>query len=170
MKQLLQNLVRHVQDDIEIVLKLHPLEPAANVEQFRQMAIAHAGKISIAEKDSDIYSLIDRSLLMIGFDSAALLEAIALSKPCITITTPGMPQGMHSMFNDKNLEEAIKAVDLDNVECITGLIDKASHDPVFYEEWVNAARGQGLYLYANNYIGNCRAFIEKFITHKTAHS
>lgn len=164
MIELLESLIKwKIQQPI--LLKIHPLEPADNIDAFRRLSAASGGKVVIAEPGADIYKLIVESSLILGFDSAVLLEAITLSKPCITITTEKTPNGIHGMFDNNDLMDAIVPVSQKDSETLSGLLKRIANDVVFYREWSSKAQKLGLDLYENNYLENCRNFTHSVVAH-----
>lgn len=157
-RQLL-NLLLERKVEHPIVLKIHPLEPAANSAAYIAIAGSSGGKIKIAEQGADIYKLITESMVVVGFDSAVLLEATTLSKPCITVTTGKAPMGIHGMFHVDDLIEAIVTVPIEQIDQIEALLNNAANNKDFYNEWVTRAERIGLELYANDYAGNSRKFL-----------
>lgn len=146
-----------------IWLKLHPLEPEAYANFYRQLQEKHpTTSISVLNKDADIYEWIRKARLVIGFDSAVLLEAISLGKPCITLTTPSSPRGILSLFDSACLEKAILSVPYDAPAELETIISRAMNDETFYGDWVQRAEQMSQHLYASNYTANCRLLIADF--------
>lgn len=165
LQSLLPVLCTDENSQYNIILKLHPHEPANNVEYFKTLAGRFANRMIIAERNQDIYELMAESVLVVGFDSAVLLEALTLSKPCITITTQAAPEGIHGMFNESRLKAGIRPVAMEDTAAITELIAKAIKDKAFYEQWTNDAKRESDFLYAGNYVERCRHFIKPFFSH-----
>jgi len=161
LSQLLTALLEQPDTEFKIILKVHPLEPQNNIEYFNSLYNKYPGKIRVADKNEDIYSLVIASFLVIGFDSAVLLESVSLSKPCITITTNDLPEGIHSFYRDDKLKSAIKSIGITENSELKKIIDRALHDKGFYEEWVSEANAKADYLYATRYIDNCKEFIQQ---------
>ncbi|MGB8194448.1 MAG: hypothetical protein WCF67_21130 [Chitinophagaceae bacterium] len=159
MMLLLKMLGGQLPEQVRIVVKLHPLEYAANVEKYYKLQ-ADFPSLEIKEKDTDIYELIRSSFLMIGFDSAVLLESISLGTPAITIGTKESPNGIHSVLENDYLESTIRMVDINDKEKLVALITRAIEDKDFYASWKTAAVEKGDELYKSDYINNCRKFIQ----------
>ena len=127
------------------------------------MSKEYSERLIIADKDLDIYTLIEDAFLLIGFDSAALLEAVTLGVPCITITTKKASLGIHSMFNDERLKTAIIPIALSQPALIIETINRSIEDFNYYSELVASANKQGDYLYADHYIDNCKEFVSTVV-------
>ena len=158
--QVLRGLSVMKLNGLRILLKIHPLEPAQYVEQYQKLSSENEGLITIVNKDMDIYKLIRQVRLVIGFDSAVLLESISLGSPCITLTTPFAPMGIMSIFNTDKLEEAIRPIRFDDFSGLGRLINECMSNRVFYESWANTANELGFELYSAGYYENCRTLID----------
>jgi hypothetical protein len=150
--------------NFRIVLKMHPLEPEPNIEEYRLMALKKPGFIEVAHKEADIYDIINRAILVVGFDSMALLDAISLCKPCITLTTESAPKGIHEFFWTNELEQVIKPVRVTDVEGLVELISQTVSDKVFYNHWKELSIKVSDRLNCRGYYENCKAFICSFFS------
>jgi hypothetical protein len=158
-KEILESYIGSKKKSFRILLKLHPLEPEEYCRYYRELSAANAGSISIADKDDDIYRLITGVHVVIGFDSAVLLETASLGRPCITLTTTYAPKGILSLFGSDALTGAIVPVRYDDFEGLTALIEQSITNKTFYEDWLQKADKLSEYLYSADYIRNCRNLI-----------
>lgn len=159
--QVLQALVKELPDNVKILLKMHPMERDAFIKAYNELAAAHPSKITIASREDDIYPMIYASRMVIGFDSTVLFEAIAMGVPCITITTPALPAGVHSLINVFDLEEVIKPVPVDDAEKLKEIVVRAFTDEAYYKNWCIECVAKGEMLYANDYFSNSRQFMQQ---------
>ncbi|MBN9379440.1 MAG: hypothetical protein J0H74_01660 [Chitinophagaceae bacterium] len=139
----------------KVMLKLHPLEPEAYVEYYRNLASDKKGIIGFADKDVNVYELILQARLILGFDSTVLLEAVSLGRPCITLTTPFAPKGILSLIDAEELADAIRAVAYDDPGKLTDLLEKAVTDEGYYRESLQKTAELSDYLYSKEYYNNC---------------
>lgn len=158
-KALLNKLLHAATENTPLVLKLHPHEPADSAAWYKTFTAENASRVTIAGTDEDVYALISKASIVVGFDSAVLLEAVSLGKPCITITTEAAPLGIHQMVNFAGLEKAIRPVHLKNDTALSTLLQE-SNDASFYQQWQTDVAACGQALYAAHYIDNCKAFIK----------
>lgn len=158
---LVSNLNHNLDSKFRIILKMHPLELTEHEQVYGEIALKSNGKIVIAGKDDNTYSLIESSLVVIGFDSAVLLEAVSLGKPVITISTQSLPRGILGYYDDRRLNNAIKHFCINETDEIVLLLERAISDSSFYSNWVLKCKEEGDYLYAQNYSSNCKALVEK---------
>lgn len=156
--QVLRDLLPGLPSGVRLVLKLHPLEREEYIAQYRELLKTYPNLV-IEGKEKDIYPLIHASRLVIGFDSTVLLEAISMGVPSITITTPTLPDGIHSLFNSDELKDAIKVVGITEPAKLTDLVRRSFTEEAFYAGWSNKSKMQGDALYAGNYFENCKKFI-----------
>ena len=154
----LEGILPLIPSCFKIILKLHPLEEESHVKGYYRL-IKEKEIIQIAGKDDDIYALIRSSKLVIGFDSAVLLEAICLGTPCITLCTDACPQGIHSLFHESKLTRSILPIHFtDKVELVKTI--NSCLDIGYYNFWQSKVSEDGEDLYANNYFENCRQFVQ----------
>jgi hypothetical protein len=165
LQSLLPALCAYNDSDYKVILKIHPHEPEKNVQYFTSLAQQYPNRMIIAERNTDIYELIAASMLVVGFDSAVLLESLTLSKPCITITTPASPYGIHGMFNnDDRLKTSIRPVAIEDAPAIPTIIDRMIKDKSFYDQWVADANRESDFLYAKDYVKRCDSFIKTYFS------
>lgn len=150
-------LLTNLSDDFRVDLKLHPMEES-NSGEYDLLLKQFPDKLKIHTKESDIYPMIADAFVVVGVDSAVLVEAVSLSKPCITVTTETSPDGIHSLLQDGLLKTVIESVRIEDLSAMCSLIEKASSDPFFYKEWTSKTDTTGEYLFAKDYSENCRKF------------
>src|SRR5690606_2742072 len=95
-------------NNISLIIKAHQNEPSGNLAWFKDFASRYNDIVLFYASEIDLYNLILRSDLVIGYYSTALLEAIALNVPVITIATDNIPRGIHSYLENNKLEDVIK--------------------------------------------------------------
>jgi hypothetical protein len=139
----------------KVILKLHPLEPEAYVEYYRELAAENKDMIAFADREMNVYELILQARLVVGFDSTVLLEAISLGRPCITLTTPFAPKGILSLFEADELSDAIQMVAYDDAGRLTDLLAKAVTNEGYYLESLRKTEELSDYLYSKEYYHNC---------------
>ncbi len=161
MKALLEELLAMDQLKFKVVLKIHPLEPKRNVDAYELLATQKPGFIEIAGRESNVYAVMMKARLVVGFDSAVLLDAVSLLKPCVTLTTPSAPNGVHEFYLNGELEDIIKSVKVCDTIALIDLINRSIEDEVFYKEWSDELSGYSSNLYSGNYLHNCEDFIKK---------
>lgn len=154
-KAVLNAFTRLTVPAFKVILKLHPLEPEAYVEYYRDLASENKDIIAFADRESNIYELILRARLVVGFDSTVLLEAISLGRPCITLTTPFAPKGILSLFEADELSDAIRTVAYDDAGRLTDLLVTAVTDDGYYRESLRKTAELSDYLYSKEYYHNC---------------
>lgn len=159
-KQLLQIIKDCFNDQIHLTIKPHPNETEENKEWFRSYCDKEYLKFNDSNKS--IMDFIEESTIVIGFDSTTLLEAVGLGKPAITITSPELPKGVHSLINTTILEDSIK-ISSPTKEAITDLLKKYQEDVVFKERWFYAIKKHSIYVYADNYVDNCKSLIKTIL-------
>lgn len=101
---LLNTISKLFEGNFYLYLKLHPLEPKANIDLLNKFA---SKNIVIISPELDIYSFILKSNCVIGYDSAVLIESLALGKPVMTISTNDNPKGIASYFTQLTELEAL---------------------------------------------------------------
>lgn len=143
----------------KIILKLHPLEPPANVEVYSSLAARKPDLIILAARESNTYELMMKARLVVGFDSAVLLESVSMVRPCITLTTDAAPKGIHGFYPNGGLEDAIIPVKVGDVTTLIDLINRVMEDDAFYGEWIKKLDIYSDNLYSKDYLQNCRNFI-----------
>ncbi len=163
-KRLLDILLAGIEAKFIIVLKIHPHEPESNILYYKQLQQQHAQRIRISEKNEDIYKDIIAADLIIGFNSAVLLETVSLMKPCITITTPVAPNGIHQLIGDERLERAIRKVSISDTASMISLIRSTEQKDAQYVDWLTAAREESYSLYAGSYYDNCQILIKQIFS------
>ena len=104
------------------------------------------------------------TFIMVGFDSAALLENVTLGKPCLTITTYSNPEGIHSMFNDDQLKKVAIPVSLNDPQKIVDTINNLKTDKILYSELMKETVKQGDRLYDIDYYANCKSFFSDILS------
>jgi hypothetical protein len=149
------------EDNIRLLIKSHPREPKENINWYHEFTTQNSGRISFYENEHDIYSLIEKADLVVGFDSTTLLEAVAIGVPVITLATNGLPNGIHSHLWTKRLESSIR-VGINAVSAIE-MIKRLKNDALFRRQWHAEVEKQGLYLYEPNYQQNIRSLIQKIL-------
>ncbi len=163
-KKLLDTLLSGIAAKYIIVLKIHPHEPESNIIFYKQLQQQYPQHIRISEKNDDIYNNIIAADLIIGFNSAVLLETVSLMKPCITITTPVAPNGIHQLIGDKRLERAIRKVSISDTASMISLIRSTEQKDAQYINWLTAAGEESYSLYAGGYYKNCQLLINKIFS------
>lgn len=158
---LLNQLKEKIRGKCVIILKLHPMEPAEYVLGYQKVCEDCSDIIQLSGKEVDIYKHIAESKIVIGFNSAVLLEAVSLFTPCISFSTQDNPVGIHSFLGNMNLQRAIKLIAYDDITAILEIIDNLIASSSFYEEWLQQTKQQSNYLYAESYNENCIKLIEK---------
>jgi hypothetical protein len=159
MMVLLEELSHLQKPNFKIMLKMHPMEPESNIEEYKLVALKKPNFIEIVDKDVEIYELIKSAILVVGFDSMTLLDAIGLAKPCITLSTESAPKGIHEFFWTNELERVIKRVKVTDVDGLIELINRSIDDKVFYDNWKKHSGEASERLNCGGYEKNCEAFI-----------
>ncbi len=159
-KRLLQTIEDCFNDQIHLIIKPHPNETEENKEWFRLYCNKEYFRFNDSNKS--IMDFIEESTIVMGFDSTTLLEAVGLGKPAITITSPELPKGVHSLINTTILEDSIKICSPTR-EAISDLLEKYKENPVFKEKWLYAIKTHATYVYANNYVDNCKYLIKTIL-------
>ena len=158
-KLLIDKLLQIDIQGLKIILKIHPHEPQNNTDYYYSLSGKYEGKIRIAGRNEDVYKFIGSSFLVVGFDSAVLFESIGLSKPCVTIGTRYSPDGIHSLYNGDKMKSAIKTVRISDLDKIELIIEDIILGNASYNTWLDEIHKMSVYLYAENYLGNCKSFI-----------
>ena len=139
------------------IIKLHPREPASHLEWFEAFVSANP-RFRLSRNESNLYELFLSADLVIGFDSTALYEAVAMGLPTVTLPTAETPRGIHTYIKDPAIETAIKLAEPGNIDrMLHQWVEQAS----FRIEWQDAVTIAGNYLYRNNCIDNCNALLQK---------
>lgn len=162
-KLLLNNMAACNERNFSLIIKLHPMEPESFREFYINFAETHSHWVTIKYPKDDIYELISRSKLLIGFNSTSMIEAAALDTPSITLTTPLMPKGIYEFLGDNISKKGIKPIELTNTSEILNTIDLAITDKDFYSEWQSNAREAGQLFFADNFDKRSRALMEQLI-------
>lgn len=162
-KQLLEALARVPYKDFKFILKLHPAEPASFKEYFFSFSEKNDDWMAIAAGTEDIYELFAQARLVVGFNSASMIEAAALKTPSITLTTPQMPYGIYDFLGVDIPMVGIKAVALENLTALIELIHMAITNVPFYRTWQEEAAKLGAVFFAEDYEANALALIENEI-------
>jgi hypothetical protein len=148
---------------LRIWIKLHPMESADNVVFFERFAEEHERRVEIKSKNDDIYDLIRAADIMIGFDSASLLESIVLGTPVITMATAEMPEGIHTYLNNMMLSDSIRLVRSENPEQVGVMLARFASDAAYREQWQACTRRDANSLYDEHYLENIKTFLhDKF--------
>ncbi|MES1221197.1 MAG: hypothetical protein ABUT20_37195 [Bacteroidota bacterium] len=163
LKTLLEKLIASDGLKCKVILKIHPLEPQANMAVYETLASRKPDWIQIATKDLNTYELMMKARLVIGFDSAVLLEAVSMMRPCVTLTTAAAPRGIHGFYPNGGLEEAIIPVKVDETATLTDLINQVVEDDSFYREWIKKLDIYSDNLYSKDYLQNCKKFINSVL-------
>ena len=154
---LIKNLLEFIPGSkYKVVLKLHPLEPKSNLDKYAELKEKSGNYIEFFDKSANTYDLIAKSFVVMGFDSAVLLEATTLQKPVITIASKVLPNGILGYYNDVRLEKAIKKISLTNVQELLTLLERMSNDYDYYSDWVNKCEEVADYLFSKSYVDNCK--------------
>jgi hypothetical protein len=140
---------------IEIIIRPHPLEPEKCLEYYRRMQSTSA-IYKLVEERVGIFNLIAGCDVVLGFDSTALLEAIAIGTPAITIASSDFPKGIHSMLKDCVLEEVIKIMVLEENK-LPDFLNYLSENYLYLENWRQQCIKKSNFLYEENYLANSRA-------------
>lgn len=159
LKTLLEKLITLEGLRYKIILKIHPLEPQANIDVYESLASRKPDLIILAAKESNTYELMMKARLIVGFDSAVLLEAVSMVRPCITLTTAAAPKGIHGFYPNGGLEDAIIPVKVCDTTALVDLIHRVMEDDSFYKEWVKKLDTYSDNLYSKDYLQNCKNFI-----------
>ena len=160
-KELLELLIENLDSNFRIILKIHPHEPESNILFYVGMQNAYPLLIKVSDKNDDIYKDIADADLVIGFNSAVLLETVSLMKPCISITTSTSPNGIHQLYGNERLERAIKKVNVKDKSSILALIRSVEIKDEAYFNWLEHAKEESYFLYAAGYIKNCERLINE---------
>jgi hypothetical protein len=160
---LLQNISLAKEWGVRVILKIHPSESENSLRRYEEYCKQNETFVSIGLQDADIYKMILHSKLVIGFDSAVLLESVSLGVPTITTGIPTSPLGIHEYFPKSKLTEVIKLVDLSAKDDLLSLIKNSIDDHQFYAHWVDETRTWGEKLFDTNYINNCKSLINEYI-------
>lgn len=100
---------------LTIALKTHPNESPERIAEYAQIAEHHPRLTIIAEPGTIYPCLLQTRKLVIGFFSTALLEAMALEIPVVSIVTSTTPFGLQGSKLAPELAEAITVVDEEHV-------------------------------------------------------
>lgn len=139
------------------IIKLHPREPASHLGWFEAFVSANP-RFRLSRNESNLYELFLSADLVIGFDSTALYEAVAMGLPTVTLPTAETPRGIHTFIKDPAIETAIKLAEPGDID---RLLHHWEEQDSFRMEWQNAVAEAGNYLYRNNCIENCNALLQK---------
>ncbi|WP_118973734.1 glycosyltransferase family protein [Taibaiella koreensis] len=129
-KALITHLLSLKTAGAKILFKAHPLQPVAELSEYEAMMQGRG--IRIVDKSENIHQLIRSSDLVVGYVTTCLEEALTLGKPSITITTPELPAGLHSMTGIDHLKDVIKMVPM---EQMGPEIARFYDDPVYRQAW-----------------------------------
>jgi hypothetical protein len=161
---LLQQLKLVPEKKFHLVLKIHPVEPGEFKKQYLEFAASNKGWLTVAEQDEDIYQIIARSKIVVGFSSASLIEAVKLGVPVITLTTESLNQGVHYYLGNDALKNAIRILNYLNTSELVNLANKAVIDQDFYFNWLGELKDAGENLYANDYKFNAKRQIAELLS------
>ncbi len=145
----------------ELWIKIHPRDSQEQVKWYEKIKNENTGlSIKIFKEDKNIYDILMQSHLVIGYNSALLLESVALGVPTLTVATKDQPQGIHSLLGDDILASCIKTIY--NNEDIDIFIDKLNKDQLFYDNWKKQTIKLEDYLYAQDHIEKCKLLIDQY--------
>ncbi len=159
--ELIEILNKNTNADFKIKLKIHPLEYMEHVELYNDIAVKSKGKVQIADSTQNIYTLIEEAFIVVGFDSAVLLEAVALGTPVITIGTESLPKGILEYYSDPEITNSVKLFHITKEDEFLFFINETFDNPAFYSSWVTKCKEAGHYLFAEDYYSNCRKLIDR---------
>jgi hypothetical protein len=142
----------------QLLVKLHPLESKEHSQYYHSMAEAHPELFKIAQRNDNAYELIRKCKLLIGFNSTVMLESVSLGTPCISLTTPAVPQGILSLINGPALAGAFELVPFHNTDMLIDVLNKAVTDEAVYQQMCERTISLGDALYASGYTARCRDF------------
>jgi hypothetical protein len=162
-KQLLEELGKVRYKHFKLILKLHPAEPDPFKEYYLRFLQKNSDWMTIATADEDIYELFARAKLVVGFNSASMIEAAALKTPSITLTTAEMPFGIYDFLGSDIPMNGIKRVALQDATDLIGLIHKAIADVSFYRRWQEEAATLAALFFSEDYEANARTLIQNEI-------
>ncbi len=160
---MLLNRLKEESLEFKLILKLHPLEPNSNIISYRRFASEYPGFIEVVECDVDIYQIISEAHVVIGFDSAVLLESVSLFRPTFTIGTPSAPRGVHEFFSEMGLEAIIRIIPINNIDLLSEVLRDLLANSNFYTDQIKEMTYWGNRLYAPDYLGNCKRFLSEAI-------
>jgi hypothetical protein len=159
---LLEDMLSFISDrDILVIIKCHPREPIKNLEWFKNFVIANSRNFKLFTNEYDVYTLMLKADLVIGFYTTALLESVAVGIPTITVTTENNPNGIHSYIWTDQLKNAIRIGG--SVAEITGEISSFMDNNTFKKDWQTEVDKQSEYLYAYNFNKNIKQLIDEVL-------
>lgn len=136
---------------LNIYIKFHPFEPEDHIKWYLNKVKSQSDNFKYYTKDDNIYDLLLRANICIGFDSTTLLESLALGIPTLTIPTDEMPNGVHDYLPNNKLMDLLvicKAEDISNT------ILRFTNDDLYRKNWLRSCEKAGSYLYTRNYKNN----------------
>ena len=137
-----------------LIIKLHPAEHPINVKWYKAFSRKNEN-VKLASQEDDIYQLMYDSNLIIGFDSASLLESIALNKPVLSITNTEFGTGILDCIDPflvkKYIGSSIKQVN--TKEEFKSLLNKFINNQDFRKSWEQEVLSRSPNIYETNYFG-----------------
>ncbi len=152
----LLNFILEFHSDYEIIIKLHPREPVVQKKWYHALSKEYADRCFCHESAS-IYNLMQKSSICVAFYTTALLEAVALELPAISLGCEIAPQGIFSLIHDPKIEDVIKFA-LDKKE-LSQLLNNFRDDIQFRKIWMDNSEEVSKYLYQPNYKTNCEKLL-----------
>ncbi len=156
-KNLLQAIRGCFNDKTYLVIKPHPNETEENKEWFKKYC--NKDFFNFLDDVRSIEDFIMDATIVIGFDSTTLLETIGLGKPAITIASPELPKGIHSLINTTDLEDSIKVCQPIKEE-LDDILKQYKENSFFKEKWLYNIKKHSTYIYADDYINKCKQLIQ----------
>ena len=95
--------------DCELSIKLHPAE-AQHEGEYRALAQQHPGRCAILPVDADALYLMQRHDIVVSYTSNALVEAIALGRPAVSLAGQQVPGGIFGLCPIDEAKELVPAI------------------------------------------------------------
>jgi hypothetical protein len=117
----------------QVNIRFHPRESTTTQKAIEAFVAQYPQLFYIVDNKGAIYHAITQNDLVVGFNSTALLESVALGVPTLTIATVECPNGLYNILPIQSLKQAIRITTIGS-EVLSKVV-RFSENESFRLEW-----------------------------------
>ncbi len=143
-----------------VVFKIHPEEQSV-AAQYQALAEAHPYMFEVADADANPVDLMSASDIVVSYNSMALVEALGLGVPAVSLCGGAIPGGFAASFNLADIAGVMPHVATPG-QLADVLQERAASEPQF-AQWCAEVRAQGRRFFSDGFSITARNLINEVL-------
>ena len=144
--------------DVRVAIKIHPEEEP---DVYRSLAAEYPSRFEILPPDSNPAEKMIEADIVVSYNSMALIEAMALGRPAVSLCGGAIPEGFAGSFDLHAIRDVMPHVASPD-QLLTILRDRAG-DTAKLRSWSAQARARSEDFFSNGFSASAPALINEML-------